>query len=1453
MHTCASLPHTKSDGRVCNDSVVPGIPVGMDGLSVNGSCINWNQYYTDCRAGEKNPFQGAISFDNIGLAWVAIFLVISLEGWTDIMYYVQDAHSFWDWVYFVLLIVIGSFFMINLCLVVIATQFSETKKREMERMRLERARYQSTSTLASTSASESTSCYRQIIKYIAHLWRRSKRRILRRYRAYRSRKKLQQQQQQLDHPQYGKQQSATHSLSLRTRRKQQRRRKRRRRRSRHPHPECPKHGAQQQEQQQQHQLQRNSQCSSSYRVPSVSSQVALRINDGPASPLDSPVPILSNARRASVAVSIDHHHQRSSPFLSPRGSLAMADDSSDSSQLLTPRTPRRRRSSVMFSDVVVAHGMSNSAADVNVCWSEKITQTGGFTTESVASAGSESRQPHHQTSGSSNPSSPLSFNRKSSLRQRVTPNQTTDELRPSCSALGPGSGTTSGSVAATSTLTQVPNGAGLTCQELLALSGALGAALPTPLALPNYPSDEPKTAVMVVAPVAAKHSNNHKCNNQLLAPPGMMPILPTLAMSLWPEPFQDPGRSGDDHWTTIPCVNNRKPAETAETAVDVETDNEDDRNCICCSSDDEEYSASDEEAGSEDQNEDYYEEDEEQRGASVEVFEHRRSPLSRYWSLVKEYYKTFQRSVKALVEHKYFQQGLLGAILINTLSMGIEYHNQPEELTLTVEFSNIVFSAIFAIEMLLKVIAEGPLNYIGNGFNVFDGVIVILSLVEVFQSLNRFEGDDGGSSGLSVLRTFRLLRILKLVRFMPNLRRQLIVMLRTMDNVAVFFALLLLFIFIFRRPPDGCRLSRHFIHKLALQERKDRRAVPVHSVRSKWEAPLSHNECTQVFDDIGTGWMIFDGVNSRAIYVGVFFYVLFLFIFILLLHFSSDGDSILGMNLFGCKFCRKTSDQSTSCDRKNFDSLLWAIVTVFQILTQEDWNVVLFNGMEKTSHWAALYFVALMTFGNYVLFNLLVAILVEGFSAERTERLEREQREQARQERHAARALATAAALSIQDEATSGGSCHGDQETGPPAPENCSPDSPSSADGVGCHQQELQHDNYFSRSSVTEESCSPVGYCANDIAVEDVLVSVVDSAQLADLLLEVRVFGTVVALNDVVIDGTDPGPKPRAVRTEMRRPPYYTNYSRSRLVIHNVVTSKYVDLAIAAVIGLNVVTMAMEFYLMPPELESALRIFNYFFTAVFIIESVCKVVALGVRRYIKDRWNQLDVAIVILSIVGIVLEEMKSDLIPINPTIIRVMRVLRIARVLKLLKMAKGIRSLLDTVMQALPQVGNLGLLFYLLFFIFAALGVELFGRLECDDDHPCQGLGEHAHFANFGIAFLTLFRVATGDNWNGIMKDTLRENCDPSADCIRNCCVSRIIAPIFFVIFVLMAQFVLVNVVVAVLMKHLEESHKQMEDDMEMEMELAEEFAPLPTANDETVKVNDELEELELTNTAAS
>lgn len=93
------------------------------------------------------------------------------------------------------------------------------------------------------------------------------------------------------------------------------------------------------------------------------------------------------------------------------------------------------------------------------------------------------------------------------------------------------------------------------------------------------------------------------------------------------------------------------------------------------------------------------------------------------------------------------------------------------------------------------------------------------------------------------------------------------------------------------------------------------------------------------------------------------------------------------------------------------------------------------------------------------------------------------------------------------------------------------------------------------------------------------------------------------------------------------------------------------------------------------------------------------------------------------------------------------------------------------------------------------------------------------------------------------MLKDTLRDECDPTSDCLRNCCVSPIIAPLYFVIFVLLAQFVLVNVVVAVLMKHLEESHRNMEEeedyeiDMEIARELAAEKAALEEAADRRVR----------------
>lgn len=114
---------------------------------------------------------------------------------------------------------IGSFFMINLCLVVIATQFSETKRRETAKMKAERARFQSSSTLSSFTTSETTNCYRQILKLVAHLIRRTFNKGRKAYKAMRSRRLAKKEQELMEKKGAGKLQNynvmknvSTHSI-----------------------------------------------------------------------------------------------------------------------------------------------------------------------------------------------------------------------------------------------------------------------------------------------------------------------------------------------------------------------------------------------------------------------------------------------------------------------------------------------------------------------------------------------------------------------------------------------------------------------------------------------------------------------------------------------------------------------------------------------------------------------------------------------------------------------------------------------------------------------------------------------------------------------------------------------------------------------------------------------------------------------------------------------------------------------------------------------------------------------------------------------------------------------------------------------------------------------------------------------------------------------------------------
>lgn len=112
---------------LADDDGMNSCPPRPDLLHFNASSLD---EYDHCIRRTSNYQGGAVSFDNIFLGIIAIFQVITLEDWSELMYAIQNGHSFWVWPYFVVLVIIGSWFAVNLALVVIATQFRVTKKRE---------------------------------------------------------------------------------------------------------------------------------------------------------------------------------------------------------------------------------------------------------------------------------------------------------------------------------------------------------------------------------------------------------------------------------------------------------------------------------------------------------------------------------------------------------------------------------------------------------------------------------------------------------------------------------------------------------------------------------------------------------------------------------------------------------------------------------------------------------------------------------------------------------------------------------------------------------------------------------------------------------------------------------------------------------------------------------------------------------------------------------------------------------------------------------------------------------------------------------------------------------------------------------------------------------------------------------------------------------------------------
>ncbi|XP_056011391.1 voltage-dependent P/Q-type calcium channel subunit alpha-1A-like isoform X2 [Ostrea edulis] len=241
--------------------------------------------------------------------------------------------------------------------------------------------------------------------------------------------------------------------------------------------------------------------------------------------------------------------------------------------------------------------------------------------------------------------------------------------------------------------------------------------------------------------------------------------------------------------------------------------------------------------------------------------------------------------VRRLVESECFFWATMMCVFANTVIAATEHYNQPQWLESVQYYMEIVFVALYAIEILLRICAHGCRQYFFSKFNIFDTVVLLASILEL--AIRILCARKHGLK-CSVFRAMRLLQVFKKTKYNDDIEKLLQVLIGSISYVLSLMFILFLFLFMF---------------------------------------------------------------------------------------------ALFGMELFGGRF-----NFNEGRPEAHFDSFTKAMLTVFQILTGEDWNVVMYNGVKAhggidgIGALVVFYFITIVLFGNYMLLNILFAIAVDSLA-----------------------------------------------------------------------------------------------------------------------------------------------------------------------------------------------------------------------------------------------------------------------------------------------------------------------------------------------------------------------------------------------------------------------------------------------------------------------------------------
>ena len=241
--------------------------------------------------------------------------------------------------------------------------------------------------------------------------------------------------------------------------------------------------------------------------------------------------------------------------------------------------------------------------------------------------------------------------------------------------------------------------------------------------------------------------------------------------------------------------------------------------------------------------------------------------------------------------------------------------------------------------------------------------------------------------------------------------------------------------------------------------------------------------------------------------------------------------------------------------------------------------------------------------------------------------------------------------------------------------------------------------------------------------------------------------------------------------------------------------NKAFELFVIGVIIFSSLMIGIQTYDLSPWVDGGIRVLDYAVTLFFVLEISIRMAAEDrLKNFFKKGWNVFDFIIVAVSLIP--LDDSEYAMIA---------RMLRLFRVMRLISFIPELRVLVSALISALPRMGYVALLMFIIFYLYAVIGNLLYANLN-----PVL-------WGDLGVSLLTLFRVATFEDWTDVMYEAM---------------TLYSLSWIYFITFIFFSAFVFLNMMIGIVVEVLDEEHKKMDAETN-----AEKIAEEQQVKDEYVK----------------